>query len=168
MNKEQFWRNFCLNRELHVSGAFIYDGMRELRTLQTFDNADEVGQIVYPLAVGFERLLKIAIVLLEYQEGVDQEVFEKSPITHNHLELLRRVKARVTLNLGSQHSELLQILGKFYKSWRFIIPAVKRNGFGSLRQRSGEDAKPTPKTLRKRRLPNDRFHYRWGAGASHS
>ena len=80
MNKEQFWRNFCLNRELHVSGAFIYDGMRELRTLQTFDNADEVGQIVYPLAVGFERLLKIAIVLLEYQECVDQEVFEKTAL----------------------------------------------------------------------------------------
>jgi hypothetical protein len=31
---------------------------------------------------------------------------------------------------------------------RFIIFAVKKNGFGSLQQRNGEDAKPTPKALR--------------------
>ena len=125
MNKEQFWRNFSLNRELHVAGAFIYDGMRELRTLQTFGNADEVFQIVYPLAVGFERLLKIAIVLLEYREGVDQDAFEKSLITHNHLDLLNRVKASATLNFASQHNELLQILGKFYKSYRYDRFSIK-------------------------------------------
>lgn len=125
MNKEQFWRNFCLNRELHVAGGFIYDGMRELRTLKSFGNADEVFQVVYPLAVGFERLLKIAIVLLEYKEGTDQEEFEKGLITHNHLELLRRVKTAATINLAPQHNEFLQILGKFYKSYRYDRFSIK-------------------------------------------
>jgi hypothetical protein len=119
MNKEDFWRNFSLNRELHVSGGFIYDGMRELRTLQTFGNADEVFQVVYPLAVGFERFLKIAIVLLEYRNGMDPAQFEKSLISHNHLELLRRVKNVKRINLGPEHNGLLQILGRFYKSYRY-------------------------------------------------
>jgi hypothetical protein len=125
MNQEQFWRNFSLNRELHVAGGFIYDGMRELRPLKSFDNADEVFQVVYPLAVGFERLLKIAIVLLEYKKGTDQEEFEKSLITHNHLELLRRVKAAAPINLAPQHNEFLQILGKFYKSYRYDRFSIK-------------------------------------------
>jgi hypothetical protein len=119
MNKQDFWRNFSLNRELHVSGAFIYDGMRELRALQTFDNADEVFQVAYPLAVGFERLLKIAIVLLEYKPGIDQDKFEKSLITHNHLDLLSRLRKLKKVPLGAKHHELLQILGKFYKSYRY-------------------------------------------------
>jgi hypothetical protein len=119
MNKQDFWRNFSLNRELHVSGAFIYDGMRELRSLQTFDNADQVFQVAYPLAVGFERLLKIAIVLLEYKSGMDQAKFERSLITHNHLDLLSRVKKLKPVHLQTEHHELLQILGKFYKSYRY-------------------------------------------------
>lgn len=125
MNQEQFWRNFSLNRELHVAGGFIYDGMRELHALKSFENADEVFQTVYPLAVGFERLLKIAIVLLEYKVGTDQEAFEKSLITHNHLNLLQRVKAAATINLAPQHNEFLQILGKFYKSYRYDRFSIK-------------------------------------------
>jgi hypothetical protein len=119
MNKDEFWRNFSLNRELHVSGAFIYDGIHELKTLTTFAYADEVFQVVYPLAVGFERLLKIAIVLLEFKPGIDQAEFEKSLITHNHLELLKRLRLATKVNLMPEHNELLQILGKFYKSYRY-------------------------------------------------
>ena len=59
-----------------------------------------------------------------------------------------------------------QIERATYESGRFIIFAVKRNGFGSLRQSNGEDAKPTPETLGKRRLPNDGFHH--GCGAANS
>lgn len=125
MNQEQLWRNFSLNRELHVAGGFIYDGMRELHGLKSFENADEVFQIVYPLAVGFERLLKIAIVLLEYKEGTDQEQLEKSLITHNHLDLLRRIKSVKLINFAPQHNEFLQILGKFYKSYRYDRFSVK-------------------------------------------
>jgi hypothetical protein len=119
MNQDQFWRNFSLNRELHVSGGFIYDGMHELSNLETFCNADEVFQVVYPLAVGFERLLKVAIVLIEYKSGMDQAQFEKSLISHNHLELLRRVDSVHKLHFRREHNELLQILGKFYKSYRY-------------------------------------------------
>jgi hypothetical protein len=119
MNQDQFWRNFSLNRELHVSGGFIYDGIRELSTLETFSNADEVFQIVYPLAVGFERLIKIAIVLIEYRSGMNQAEFEKSLIGHNHLELLKRVNSVHKLNFRPEHNGLLQILGKFYKSYRY-------------------------------------------------
>src|ERR1700722_17572106 len=119
MNREDFWRNFSLNRELHVAGGFIYDGMRELSHLETFENADEVFQVVYPLAVGFERLLKIAVVLLKYDESSDQQMFEKSLITHNHLVLVDRIQKIQRVNLGSDGNEFLQILSKFYKSYRY-------------------------------------------------
>jgi len=119
MKREDFWRTFALNRELHVAGAFIYDGIQDLRLLESFDYSDEVFQFAYHLAVGFERLLKIAVVLLEFTDQIDPTEFEKSLITHNHSVMLQRVKALTSIKLKSEDNELLDILGKFYKSYRY-------------------------------------------------
>lgn len=119
MKPTQFWKNFKLGEEVSVSGAFIYNGMRRFHEMQKLDYTDEVFEVLYNLSVGFERLLKIAVVLLEHDEAIDQEGLEKSLITHNHLELLSRVKKHVPVNLASPHNDLLSLLGTFYKSLRY-------------------------------------------------
>lgn len=68
MNKSELWRNFRLGEELHISGAFIYNGLRR-----------------------FFELHKL--ILLEHSENGAQEELKESLKTHNHIELLRRVKA---------------------------------------------------------------------------
>ncbi|GGX95755.1 hypothetical protein GCM10007160_24220 [Litchfieldella qijiaojingensis] len=119
MNPAEFWKNFRLGEELSISGAFIYNGLRRFYELRKLDHPDEIFEVLYNLSVGIERLLKIAVVLLEHADSQDQEALEQSLRTHNHLELLRRIRGHCRINLASPHNELLALLGTFYKSHRY-------------------------------------------------
>jgi hypothetical protein len=119
MKSTQAWKNFNLGQELSVSGAFIYNGLRRFHEMRVLNNTDEIFEVLYNLSVGLERLLKIAVVLLEHTDTTDQDKLEKSLITHNHLDLLQRVMKRAQLNLGSPHKEFLALLGTFYKTLRY-------------------------------------------------
>lgn len=119
MKETQIWKNFNLGRELSVSGGFIYTGLRRFFEMEILDHSDEIFEVLYNLSVGIERLLKIAVVLLEHNDSMDQKALEKSLITHNHLELLHRVKQHVKVDLGGPHNEFLGILGSFYKTARY-------------------------------------------------
>jgi hypothetical protein len=119
MNKHQAWKNFNLGHELDISGAFIYNGLRRFHEMQVLENTDEIFEFLYNLSVGFERLLKIAVVLVEHNTDSDQKKLETSLITHNHLELMKRVRKHRQLNLGPPHNEFLALLTTFYKSLRY-------------------------------------------------
>lgn len=119
MNKQEAWKNFNLGQELSISGAFIYNGLRRFHEMQVLDHTDEIFEFLYNLSVGLERLLKITVVLLEHEDDSDQEALEKSLITHNHLELMKRVREHRKLNLGPPHNEFLSLLSTFYTSLRY-------------------------------------------------
>ncbi|MCX6178680.1 MAG: hypothetical protein NT163_04835 [Chlorobiales bacterium] len=119
MKPAEFWKNFRLGEELSISGTFTYNGLRRFYELRILDHSDEIFEVLYNLSVGLERLLKIAVILLEHSDSQDQEAFEKSLITHSHLDLLHRVKSQRALNLGPSHNELLGLLATFYKSHRY-------------------------------------------------
>lgn len=119
MKPTNFWKNFKLGEELSVSGAFIYNGMRRFHEMRKLDFTDEVFEVLYNLSVGLERLLKIAVVLLEHDDAIEQDELEKSLITHSHLDLLGRVKKHVPVNLAPPHNNFLGLLATFYKTLRY-------------------------------------------------
>lgn len=119
MTPEQFWKNFNLGEEVSIAGSFIYNGLRRFHEMQQLEHTDEIFEVFYNLSVGIERLLKVAIVLLEHDPSLDVEALEKSLITHTHLELLRRVKPHSDVNLSPVHNEFLALLSTFYKSHRY-------------------------------------------------
>ncbi len=119
MKPADFWKNFNLGEELSISGAFIYDGMRGFHQMKNLDIDEELFIVLYNLSVGIERLLKISVVLLEYDELSSPELFEKSLITHNHRKLLARIKKKVDVNFGTPHNDFLDLLSAFYKSLRY-------------------------------------------------
>jgi hypothetical protein len=119
MTPSDFWKNFRLGEEIHISGTFIYNGLRRFHELRKLDFADELFEFLYQLSVGLERLLKTAVVLYEHTDTTDQEKLEKSLITHNHLELVARLREHVELKLGTTHNDLLSLLGTFYMSLRY-------------------------------------------------
>lgn len=119
MTPEEWWKNFALGIELDTAGTFIYNGIRTLEDLQSFQHPVDTFEILYNLSVGIERLLKVAIILLEHDKSIDIEDFEKSLISHNTIELTNRIGSHVTLNLTNIHREFLALLSKFYKSHRY-------------------------------------------------
>jgi hypothetical protein len=119
MKPTLFWKNFKLGEELSLSGAFIYNGIRGFHELQNLNHADEIFEVLYHLAVGFERLMKIAIVLIEHDDTKDQSAFEESLITHSHQDLLRRIKKRKPMELSARDNDFLSMLARFYKTLRY-------------------------------------------------
>lgn len=119
MKPTDFWKTFKLAEELSISGTFIYNGLRRYHEMEKLDFSDEVFEFLYNLSVGLERLFKIAVVLFEHDNSINQDALEKSLITHNHLELLKRLKNHVEINFGKPQIGLLNLLSLFYKSYRY-------------------------------------------------
>ncbi len=125
MNRDQAWKTFALGYELQISGSFLFDGLHQFHQMQDFERTEQIFGFLYNLSVGFERLFKIAIVLLEHDQQRDQRAFEQSLITHNHARLLNRIEKNADSGLHKRHREFLNILQSFYKSVRydrFIFP----------------------------------------------
>lgn len=119
MDRTEVWKNFDLGTELDIAGIFIYNGLRSFDEMPTLDSAQDIFEFFYNVAVGIERLLKVALILLEHDHSHDQQEFEKSLITHNHLVLLERVTALAPIKLAGPQKEFLGILSTFYKSFRY-------------------------------------------------
>jgi hypothetical protein len=115
----ELWKNFQLGNELAISGSFIYNGLHCFELMQIFYHEEEAFEFLYNISVGIERLQKIAIVLSEHTEIVDQENFEKSLITHNHIDLHKRIEKSHAINFGKVHLKFLSLLSNFYKSSRY-------------------------------------------------
>jgi len=114
-----FWKNFRLGTELQISGIFIYNALNTFDQLEHFYYEEQIFEFLYNIAVGIERLEKITIILLEHTTGVNQVDFEKTLITHNHLELLKRIRQKKDLKLGKPYYKFLQLIGDFYHSIRY-------------------------------------------------
>lgn len=133
MKLTDFWKNFKLAEELDISGRFIYNGLRFFHEMDSLYHEEEIFEVLYNLSVGLERLLKICVVLIEHDDAVDQEAFERTLITHTHQELLRRVKVKHKLQLEARQNEFLDLLGSFYKTDRY-----GRYGIGKLQAAGNE------------------------------
>ncbi len=156
MKPADFWKNFRLGEEVHISGTFIYNGLRRFHELQHFESVDELFEFLYELCVGLERLLKIAIVLFEHSDAADQAQLEESLITHNHAALTTRLQSHVDLHLAAPHHDLLGLLTRFYKTLRyerFSLSSVREGAKESksiralLAKHLGENFKDAPTIL---------------------
>lgn len=114
-----FWKNFRLGTELQISGTFIYNALYFLDTLEYIYHEEDIFEFLYNISVGIERLQKIAIILLEHDENTEQMIFEKSLLTHDHLNLQDRINKISPINLGKLHYKFLNLLRDFYTSYRY-------------------------------------------------
>ena len=111
--------NFNIGIELDIAGNFIYNGLKFFDEMESLYHEDYIFEFLYQIAVGFERLEKISLILLENISNEEQEEFEKGLVTHNHIELLQRIKKFKTINLAKEHNEFIQLLTNFYKHNRY-------------------------------------------------
>lgn len=114
-----FWKNFRLGTELQISGTYIYNALYFLDTLEYIQHEEDIFELLYNISVGIERIQKIAIVMLEHKETVDQLDFEKTLLTHNHTELYARINKITPLNLGKIHTKFLGLIRDFYTTYRY-------------------------------------------------
>ena len=133
MTPEQFWKNFNLLDEVSIAGGFVYNGLRRFREMKQFELTDELFDFFYNVSVGIERLLKVALILIEHDAAMDIEKFEESLRTHKHLDLLARVRKGARINLAKEHLAFLALLSEFYEKHRY-----NRFSASSVTSRSAE------------------------------
>lgn len=119
MTPDEWWKNFALGLEVDTAGAFIYNGIRSLHELQALHHPVDTFEILYNLSVGIERLLKVAIILVEHDENIDIEAFEAGLVSHSTIDLANRVNSSRPLKLADVHREFLSLLSTFYRSHRY-------------------------------------------------
>lgn len=119
MTPVQFWQNFKLGQEQEIAAGFIYDGLKILHDTETLGQETDIFPVLYNLSIGLERLSKVAIILIEFKEGVDTEKFENSLKTHQHLRLLEKVQKATSIKLDPVCIEFLELLSVFYNSHRY-------------------------------------------------
>jgi hypothetical protein len=119
MNPKEFWQNFKMGEEQEIACNFIYDGLRNLHEMESLNLETEIFPVLYNLAIGLERMFKVAIVLLEVDENTNVDDFERTLITHNHVVLFERLKKKVGLDLGPTQTGLLNLLAVFYENHRY-------------------------------------------------
>jgi len=119
MTPEEWWKNFALGIEIDVAGTFIHNGIKALHELSSLNHPVDSFEVLYNLSVGIERLLKVAIILIEHCDHIDMDQFEESLISHNTIDLANRVNSQRNLQLSNIHKEFLSILSKFYKTHRY-------------------------------------------------
>ena len=119
LTRSEHWKNFRLGEELDVSGTFIYNGLRRFHEIRNLNSSADIFEIFYHLSVGIERLMKIAIVLVEHEDTNNQEAFEKSLLTHNLQALLARLEKHRDLGLSNPDHAFLHLLTEFYENLRY-------------------------------------------------
>lgn len=119
MRPDEYWKNFNLGTELDIAGRFLFNALQAFHEMRTFAAEEDVFEFLYGVAVGIERLLKIAVIMSEHDTVTDQSEFERGLITHNHQELVNRLKKSHAINLARVHNEFIGILSSFYKSYRY-------------------------------------------------
>jgi hypothetical protein len=118
MDTVQYWKtNLC--KELSLSGSYIYNGLKVFDDMEVFYYEEEIFEFLYAISVGIERLQKTAIILKENVPPDRQKEFEKELKTHNHLELMKRITKTEQKDVSSLSYAFLQLLAKFYKTWRY-------------------------------------------------
>lgn len=119
MRPDEYWKNFNLGTELDIAGRFLFNGLQAFHEMEHFASEEDAFEFLYSVAVGVERLLKIAVILTEHDNAIDQEGFEKSLITHTHQELALRLRAPHGLKFPARENEFIALLGRFYTSQRY-------------------------------------------------
>lgn len=119
MRPDEYWKNFNLGTELDIAGRFLFNGLQAFHEMEHFAAEEDAFEFLYSVAVGVERLLKIAIILTEHDTAADQESFEKSLITHTHQDLALRLREPHGLKFSARENEFIALLGRFYTSQRY-------------------------------------------------
>jgi len=124
MNRAEFWKNFVLGDEVQIAGRFLYNGLCSFHEMDTLHYEDEIFEVLYNLSVGVERLVKVAVILIEHKEGESFEKVERDLKNHKHQGLVDRVKRKHALKLDMAHNDFIQLLSKFYNTHRYGRYAV--------------------------------------------
>lgn len=115
-----YFKNFNMGREIEIAGEFIYESMREMYSLKSFDEHFRVNKVLYNASVGTERLQKILLFMFLVNQTSDFDHLPKSLKEHKHLALHELIKKSVPgYKLNKNKIKLLEVFQSYYNEHRY-------------------------------------------------
>lgn len=117
--------NFALVKEVEISGVQIWKAIEDINHAYIPKKSkntivDYIFTSLYQAAQGVERLLKILIELIVYENiDIDKVKTDKLLRSHNHVAMYEFVAKKKGLSFNKNCNSLLNILAKFYYSARY-------------------------------------------------
>lgn len=115
-----YFKNFNMGREIEIAGEFIYESMREMYSLKSFNEHFRVNKVLYNGSVGTERLQKILLCMFLVNKINDFDNLPKSLKEHKHLALHELIKKSVSgYKLNKNKIKLLEVFQNYYNEHRY-------------------------------------------------
>lgn len=120
--------NFDLNKELHISGDFIWKSIVDIDHVIFNSDPTDIRCIehsfftLYHAAQGIERLQKILIELIAKKHHITQSEVEEANrvlFTHDHHTLNSWIESKENIKFNSCSKRLFCILQDFYNNYRY-------------------------------------------------
>lgn len=117
--------NFALVKEVEISGVQIWKAIEDINHAYISKKrrdtiVDYIFTSLYQAAQGVERLLKILIELIVYENSdIDKVKTDKLLRSHNHVAMYEFVAKKKGLSFNKNCNNLLNILANFYSSARY-------------------------------------------------
>lgn len=132
--------NYSLVREVELAGVQIWKAIEDINFVYIPKEKEEYVVIdylftsLYEAAQGIERLLKIIVELIAYenQDDVEKERINNLLYGHNHPALFEYVSQKENVSLNSNGKKLLNTLASFYSNARYNRFSFSRNSILEL------------------------------------
>lgn len=122
--------NFSLCHELQVSGALIWESIKNIDKINFSEDFQNSGALIeypfltlYHASQGIERIQKIIIELIckkNHIKEIDKEKIIDILYSHSHTKLNDWIKNHTDLSIKPKYEKLINILMEFYNALRYV------------------------------------------------
>lgn len=117
--------NYSLVQEVEIAGVQIWKGIEDINRVYISKNGKEViidylFTSLYQVAQGVERLFKVLIQLMNYDNSsYDKKKVDDLLLSHNHIGMYEFIDKQQKLSFGRNEKKLLELISKFYNKARY-------------------------------------------------
>lgn len=119
--------NFSLVKEVGIAGVQVWKSIEDInqvyipKTGNGYNNIDFIFTSLYQAAQGIERLLKITLELIMYEneDETEKQKIDKLLFSHNHPAMYDFISKKENISLKTNCKRLLNVLSSFYSNARY-------------------------------------------------
>lgn len=117
--------NFSLVKEVEIAGVQIWKAIEDINRVYIPQNGNDIivdylFTSLYQAAQGIERLFKILIELMKYDDdSCDEKKVDELLLSHNHVAMYQFIDKQNKLSIGKKERKFLELISKFYNEGRY-------------------------------------------------
>ena len=119
MKNKLMQKSVAMANELDVAGEFLYSALEKINKMSNYTQVGDDFFVLYHLAVGFERIQKVLLIIINDISDDDINDFLKGIKHHNHSQLQNKINEKCRISFSKEQNNMLKLLSEFYNVERY-------------------------------------------------